>query len=56
MYPKEAWKFKMWSDAMLRGATVGNPEYKGKQVSSTTSKSSKTRRRSRRRRKKAKDA
>lgn len=59
-HPKEAWKFKLWTDAMLRGATVGDPEYgkkSGKGASSMTSKSSrqmKARRRRRRRRKNAK--
>lgn len=28
-YPKEVWKFLKWSQAMVKGATVGSPEYKG---------------------------
>lgn len=50
-HPKEAWKFKLWSEAMLRGATVGNPEYKGKSSSNgmTSSNRAPTRRRRRRR-------
>jgi len=56
-YPKPAWKFKLWTEAMLRGATVGDPEYKGKTAAkSTGSKASRTSRRRRRRRKKKKNA
>jgi len=50
MYPKEAWKFKAWTAAMLQGATVGKPEYKAKGLG--TSKNSQPRKRRRRRRRK----
>jgi len=56
MYPKEAWKFKLWTDAMLRGAHVGQPQYKKTHAKPTGSKVSKTFRKRRRRRKKRKDA
>jgi len=47
MYPKEAWKFKLWTEAMLRGAIVKDPEYKGKSTGSRVSKTSRPRRRKR---------
>lgn len=54
MYPKEAWKFKLWTEAMLRGAIVGSPQYKGRiHASKTGSKVSPTNKRHRRRRKRA---
>jgi len=54
-HPKEAWKFKLWTDAMLRGATVGDPEYKGKSTGSTGSPTrNNAQRRRRRKRKNAK--
>jgi len=52
MYPKEAWKFKLWQEAMLRGAIVGKPEYK-RTGKSTGYKGSQTARKRRNRRKKA---
>jgi len=55
-YPKPAWKFKAWTEAMLRGATVGDPEYKGKRAKSTGSKTSRINRKKRRRRRKRKHA
>lgn len=57
-HPKEAWKFKLWTEAMLRGAIVGSPEYKAKTTGSssgTTSSNVRARKR-RRRRKKRKNA
>lgn len=50
MYPKEAWKFKLWTDAMLRGATVGAPEYKGKSTGSKHSSGMRINRRFRKKR------
>jgi len=55
MFPKTAWKFKAWTDAMLRNATVDTPDY-GKKGSKSTSTGKTVRRRRRRRRKKKKDA
>lgn len=46
-HPREAWKFKLWSEAMLRGATVKDPEYKGKSKSSSRGKPLPKRRRRR---------
>lgn len=53
-HPKEAWKFKLWTDAMLRGAIVGNPEYKGKASSSANKGRAQPQRQQRRRRRKRK--
>jgi len=59
-HPKTAWKFKLWTDAMLRGAQVGDPDYKSKRSKSTGSKVSqmtkKMRKRRRRRKRRLKDA
>jgi len=52
-HPKTAWKFKAWTEAMLRNAQVGTPDY-GKRNNSSGGK--KTRKRKSRRRKKKKNA
>lgn len=52
-HPKTAWKFKAWTEAMLRNATVDTPDYgKKTHVKQTGSKASPTRRRKRRKKKK----
>lgn len=53
-HPTEAWKFKAWSEAMLRGARVGTPEYKGKSLGTSKISMKPRRRRRRKRRKNAK--
>lgn len=53
-FPKEAWKFKAWTNAMLQGAQVGTPEYKAKGLSISKTSSNRKRKRKRRRRKRAK--
>lgn len=53
-HPKTAWKFKAWTEAMLRNAEVGDPDYGKKGSKSTGSKVSQTRKRKRRKRKKRK--
>lgn len=45
-HPKTAWMFKAWTEAMLRNATVGTPDY-GKKSKSTGSMNSRTTRRHR---------
>lgn len=51
-HPKTVWKFIPWSKAMVAGATVGTPEYKGSR--STGYKASKTTPKRRKRRRKRK--
>lgn len=50
MYPKAVWKFVPWAKAMVQGATVGQPQYKGNTArgKSTGSKTYKMRPRRRR--------
>lgn len=53
-FPKEAWKFKAWTNAMLQGAQVGTPEYKAKGLGTKQSSTRQRKKRKRRRRKRAK--
>jgi len=54
-HPKTAWKFKAWTEAMLRNAQVGTPDYDKHHARLTGSKTSRmTSKRRRRRRKKKK--
>lgn len=55
-FPRTAWKFKAWTEAMLRNSTVDTPDYGKRGGNSIGSRGSQTRRRRRKRRKKKKDA
>lgn len=54
-HPKTAWKFKAWTEAMLRNATVEQPDYGKKSTSkSTGSRTSPTKNRKKRGKRKRK--
>lgn len=55
-YPKEVWKFRKWTEAMVKGAMVGTPEYKGSSRGGKTATMKRKRRKKRRRTRAKKEA
>lgn len=51
-HPKTAWKFKAWTEAMLRNATVGTPDYEKRTRANSRGMAGTTSRKKRHRRKK----